>query len=203
MRGSIVKYSVVAVVSVIIGWTACVLFEHWSILTLDLSISVTDVLTLVVEVGLALFVANVLERGLQNKRVEKDFYLKELDDILIIFSELERLCAQQSVLSLDVTVESLSRSKRILNRLWKLKEEYETSFARQNQKVYNTVLASIKDVDKKLTDAKALNGEPKVTPIKISNGKIYLNSSVRPIIEESISQAKKDLFKMKVLINNE
>ena len=82
MRGNIGKYSVITAVSVIIGWTACVLFEHWSILTLDLSISVTDVLTLVVEVGLALFVASVLERGLQNKRVEKDFYLKELDDIL-------------------------------------------------------------------------------------------------------------------------
>lgn len=203
MRGNIGKYSVIAAVSVIIGWTACVLFEHWSILTLDLSISVTDVLTLVVEVGLALFVASVLERGLQNKRVEKDFYLKELDDILGIFSDLEQLCARQNVLSFDVTVETLSRSKRILNRLWKLKEEYEKAFAQKNQKVYNSTLTSIKDIDKKLTDAKILEGEPNVTPIKISNGKIYLNGSVRPIIEESISQAKKDLFKMKVLINNE
>lgn len=50
-----------------------------------------------------------------------------------------------------------------------------------------SALTSIKDVDKKITDANALEGEPKVTPINKSNGKNYLNGSVCPIISESIS----------------
>lgn len=203
MRGSIGKYSIVAILFTIIGWTACVLFENKAFLSLDLSISVTDVLTLIVEVLLALFVASVLERGMQNKRVEKDFYLKELDDIQEIFSDLEKICAKQNVLSFDVTVENLSRSKRTLNRLWKLKEEYGKAFVVKNQKAYVSTLSTIKVVDKYLTDAKALEQVPLANPITISNRRIYLNSTARPIIEDSISQAKIELFKMKVLINDE
>ena len=85
----------------------------------------------------------------------------------------------------------------------KIYKDFKKYFNNQWGVYFKNKTLCLKDIDKKLTDAKILEGEPNVTPIKISNGKIYLNGSVRPIIEESISQAKKDLFKMKVLINNE
>lgn len=201
MRGRIVN-SLAFIIAVVIGWTACLIFQNKAFLTLDLSISIADVLTLIVEIFLAIFVANVIERSLQNKRVEKDFYLKELDDVLEILSELEKLCAEQNILSFDVTVERLSRSRRNLNRLWKLKNEYDKNFASKCQGEFNTILSAIKDVDSKLTDSKSFQGLPKVTPVKISKGKIFLNATVRPIIEDSISQAKASIFKMKILINS-
>lgn len=201
MHGKIVN-SLVFIVAVVIGWTACLIFQNKAFLTLDCSISIAEVLTLIVEIFLAIFVANVIERSLQNKRVEKDFYLKELDDVLEILSELEKLCAEQNVLSFDVTVERLSRSRRILSRLWKLKNEYEKAFVSRYNDDYVTILATIKDIDSKLTDSKTLQGMPKVIPIKISKGKIYLNATVRPTIEDSISQTKANIFKMKILINS-
>lgn len=201
MRGRIVN-SLAFIIAVVIGWTACLIFQNKAFLTLDLSISIADVLTLIVEIFLAIFVANVIERSLQNKRVEKDFYLKELDDVLEILSELEKLCAEQNILSFDVTVERLSRSRRNLNRLWKLKNEYDKNFASKCQGEFNTILSAIKDVDSKLTDSKSFQGLPKATPVKISKGKIFLNATVRPIIEDSISQAKASIFKMKILINS-
>lgn len=201
MRGKIGN-SLAFIIAVVIGWTACLIFQNKAFLTLDLSISIADVLTLIVEIFLAIFVANVIERSLQNKRVEKDFYLKELDDVLEILSELEKLCAEQNILSFDVTVERLSRSRRNLNRLWKLKNEYDKNFASKCQGEFNTILSAIKDVDSKLTDSKSFQGLPKVTPVKISKGKIFLNATVRPMIEDSISQTKANIFKMKILINS-
>ena len=64
-------------------------------------------------------------------------------------------------------------------------------------------MKSIKQVDTYLTDTKAFEKIENTEPVKITNGKIYLNKSVRPSIEDSISAVKKDIFVMKLLINNE
>lgn len=203
MRGRIGAYSIIAIVFLILGWTGCVIFEDYAFLTLDMSISTSDVIAIVVDVGLALFIVNVLEKSAQNSRVEKDFYLKELDDVLNIFSEMEQLAAKQTILSFDVTVEALSRSRRVLNRFWRLKIEHNPIFSSKAKGQYNLILKSIKQVDTYLTDTKAFEKIENTDPVKITNGKIYLNKSVRPSIEDSISAVKKDIFVMKLLINNE
>ena len=200
MRGRIGTYSIIAIVFLILGWTGCVIFEDYAFLTLDMSISTSDVIAIVVDVGLALFIVNVLEKSAQNTRVEKDFYLKELDDVLSIFSEMEQLAAKQTILSFDVTVEALSRSRRVLNRFWRLKIEHNPIFSSKAKGQYNLILKSIKQVDTYLTDTKAFEKIENTDHVKITNGKIYLN---RPSIEDSISAVKKDIFVMKLLINNE
>lgn len=202
MRGHIIINSIIAVLCIIIGWTACILFENSAILTLDLSTNVSDVLALVVNVILALYIAWVVERGIQNRRVEKDFYIKEIDIAESIFSDLEQECIGNDTLLLDKTVQKLSRSRRILFRVWKLKTEADKSFLRENQEKYNELLLKIKEVDKSLTDTGHFNSDSSVTPIKITRGKITLNSSIRPAIEDAIGHVRTQLFQMKVLINN-
>lgn len=203
MRGKIGTYSIIAIVFLILGWTGCIIFEDYAFLTLDMSIGTSEVIAIVVDVVLALFIVNVLEKSAQNSRVEKDFYLKELDDVLSIFSEMEQLAAKQIDISFDVIVEALSRSRRVLNRFWKLKIEHNPIFSARAKKQYNLILKSIKQVDTYLTDTKAFEKIENTDPVKITNGKIYLNKSVRPSIEDSISAVKKDIFVMKLLINNE
>ena len=73
MRGKIGTYSIIAIVFLILGWTGCIIFEDYAFLTLDMSIGTSEVIAIVVDVVLALFIVNVLEKSAQNSRVEKDF----------------------------------------------------------------------------------------------------------------------------------
>lgn len=203
MLGKIGQNSIIAVLFLIIGWTACVIFQDFAILSFNMSISTTEVIAIVVDIFLAWYIVSVLEKNAHNSRVEKEFYLKELDDIFSVFSEMEQTCAKQTVLSLDVVVSGLARSKRIFNRFWKLKVEHDRDFLSKWEKQYYKVLACIKIVDASLTDAQSYKDKANVEPIVIRNGKIYINKTVRPLIEEAISTVKKEIFEMKLLINKE
>ena len=53
---------------------------------------------------------------------------------------------------------NLSRSRRILNRFWKLKIEHNPTFSSKGKKQYDIILKSIKQVDGYLTDTKTFEG---------------------------------------------
>lgn len=176
------------------------LFEQKAFLELDCSISVADVLTLIVEVFLAIYVARVLESGIQESRTEKDFYIKELENVSEIFSNLEKDLSQLT-LSFDNVVSDIGRSTRILNRFWKNISAYEKHFEKNNQTSYNNIVDSIKRVSALLTDAKEWELIEGVNPIIIKKRKIYLNKTVLAIIENQIGAVKDAVFEMKMLVN--
>ena len=75
MLGKIGQNSIIAVLFLIIGWTACVIFQDFAILSFNMSISTTEVIAIVVDIFLAWYIVSVLEKNAHNSRVEKEFYL--------------------------------------------------------------------------------------------------------------------------------
>ena len=202
MRGRIFSKIAIAICLIVIGWISCLLFKDWALLSLDLSISIADVLAIIIEILLAVFITKVLENSIQESRVEKDFFISDLSRVEEIFTDLDKSCSgTNNTLSLNAIVCDISRAKRILNKCWQLLELYDKSFSAKNQKDYDAVIQSIKDVDSRLTDSTFYIEKDGFSPVKIDRGKIYLNGTVKSDIENSLSLVKSNVFKLKVAIN--
>lgn len=202
MRGITVDRIAIVICLVVVGWMACLLFEDWSFFSIDRSISVADVLSILVDVALAVFIARVIDKSIQESRVEKDFFISDLSRVEEIFTELDKTCSSSNTtISFSFVVESISRAKRILNKCWKLLGLYDEAFTKGKKDIYDSVIQSIREVDQRLTEPNFYDSKKGFEPVKIVRRKIYLNSTVKADIEDSISQVKSNIFQLKVAIN--
>jgi len=200
MRHNIAKW-IGAVLLFVGGWTAGQVFESLSYFELDNVISVADLIGIGVDCILAVFIIRVIGKKDQEGRIEKDFFIQEYDKVQDVINILEKDCATQTVLSLDMTNYSLARCRKIIVRLWKEIGELYPRFKINNQKQQDTLLSSIKALNTKLTDTKYYKEIQGINPLRIVNRKVYLNGTIKPGIDDEISEIKKVLLEMKILVN--
>ena len=73
--GKIVVIIVSLIIGIVLGWIACLLFEDCSFLTLEKDVNLIDILAVITDLFIAGIVVWAVEKGLQNKRIEKDIYI--------------------------------------------------------------------------------------------------------------------------------
>ena len=202
MRGSIIVSSLLAILFIAIGWTLGQVLEDIAPFTLDWAISIPDVLTIIVELFLACYIARLIEKGVQDQRVEKDFFIQELSTTQDSLIELERSCSRTTSLSLNLTIYEVEKIKRNLIRIWKIMATRNKSFHDKNNSDYQKLLASIKILNTQLTDSSYFNSINGISPIKIVRGVIHLNHTVIPEISKSFTSIKDSIFSWKIRIND-
>lgn len=161
----------------------------------------SDILGIIVDIILACVIAQILERNINNTRVEKDYFINELDVVSGIFTELDRVCSRETCLSLANITYDLSRSRKILARMWKMMEEVEKAYCKPLKGEYDDLFKSIKLLDKQLTDTTTFKSIDGFQPIKIVKNHIYINSTVKPNLDATISEIKERLLRLKIGVN--
>lgn len=200
MRLNITKV-VAAILLFVAGWTAGQLLEAWAFFELDNSLNVSDVLGIFVECGLAVFIVRAITKKDEESRVEKEFFISEYDKAQEVITELEKECATHNVLSLDVTTYNLSRCRKTVVKIWMKIGELYPNFKKKNEGKQTSLLAKIRSLDSKLTDTKSYQGMKGIVPLKIKNRKVYLNGTIKPLIDDDISELKLMLLDMKLYVN--
>lgn len=200
MLRNIIKWVAVVLVFVA-GWTAGQVFESWAFFELDNSMNVSDVLGILVECALAVFIVRAITKKDEESRVEKEFFISEYDKAQEVITELEKECATHNVLSLDVTTYNLSRCRKTVVKIWMKIGELYPNFKKKNEGKQTSLLAKIRSLDSKLTDTKSYQGMKGIEPLKIKNRKVYLNGTIKPLIDDDISELKLMLLDMKLYVN--
>ena len=190
-----------AILLFVAGWTAGQLFEGWAFFELDNSLNVADVLSIIIECLLAVFIVRSLGKKDEESRVEKEFYIQEYDKAQDIVNTIEKTCATQTILSLDEINYCLNRCRKIIVKLWKQISELHPDFDRRNKAKQNELQTSLNTLNRKLTDTRFYDNIQNIVPLKIARGKIYLNASIKPGIDDEISEMKKKLLEMKIFVN--
>ena len=190
-----------AILAFVLGWTAGQVFDGWAYFELDNSMNVSDVLGILVECGLAVFIVRAITKKDEERRVEKEFFISEYDKAQDVISELEKECATQNIMSLDVTTYNLARCRKMVVKIWLKTGELYPNFKKKNEGMQGLLLSKIKSLNTKLTDTKSYQGMKGVDPLKITNRKIYLNGTIKPMIDDDISELKQMLLDMKILVN--
>jgi hypothetical protein len=184
------------------GWTCGQVLKDVSPFTLDWSINLSEIFAILVEIGLAIVIALLVEKGMQNQRVEKDFFISELDDAQKAFSELAKDCSRLVPLSLNQTVYQVEKPKKDLLKMWDTLGIRNQFFHDKKKPEFDTLIANIKTLNSQLSDSKFFKKEEGYKPVSITKGVIHLNNTVTKPIDETFGNIKDCIFKMKIAIND-
>ena len=173
---------------------------NWGYFELSKEVSIIDALTLFVTIGVAIYVAKILEKEVQDVRIEKELYIAKITEIESILKDFEILVEEKD-----------SSYNRINNRI--------NSCRMKKGSIFNTIKEKFRQVktkdfdrsEKEITDGinslkRLLTETPAVkeTNPAISVKKDIVTYSPNRIIEiyTEINFINENLFKMKVRINN-
>lgn len=201
MRGNIIAKILLYILLIVIGWTSGQVLENVSPFTLDWTISLPDVLAIVIELFLACYIARLIEKGVQDQRVEKDFFINDLTDTQQTLTELERACSRTTPISFQITVYEVEKARKNLQRIWSIMKVRNKSFYIRYNEEFEKLVSLVKELNSQLTDSNYFVTVEGCEPIKITKGLIHLNHTVQPEIGKTFGKIKDSLFDWKIKIN--
>ena len=98
-----------------LGW---LIGNKWQCLEckLDLTFNIVDVITLIITIAMGIYIAWILEKEVQDRRIEKDMYLAKIGAIEVILDELDNMFHSDNGQSIDykkiVCLEHRIRTKK-------------------------------------------------------------------------------------------
>ena len=173
---------------------------NWGYFELSKEVNIVDALTLFVTIGVAIYIAKILEKEVQDVRIEKELYIAKITEIESILKDFEILVEEKD-----------SSYNKINNRI--------NSCRMKKGSIFNTIKENLKQVktkdfdnfEKGITDGinslkRLLTETPAVAEENpaISVKKDIVTYSSNRIIEinTEINSISDNLFKIKVRINN-
>lgn len=202
MRGNIVVEILIAIVLIALGWTLGQVCGNYALFTLDWSIEVADVFAILIELFLAIFIVKIIEHSAQNQRVEKDFYISELNEVQQALTELEKTCSYPGPLSFTQIVYEIEKAKKSLLGMWTIMGERNLGFQTKKNEDFKEIIEKIRLLNRQLTDTNFFSIEKGYEPVKITKGHIYLNKTVCPEIDKTFTIIKDKIFNMKISVND-
>lgn len=188
---------------IVLGWIACLLFEDYSFLTLESDVNLMDILAVMTDLFIAGIVVWAVEKGLQNKRIEKDIYIAELNSIINILDPIGDKCAKNTTLSYSETVYDIGRVRKNFVRLWKMIEERDPCFSKKQNGKREQFTNQIRNLSTLLTDSSDYNRvEDSYDCVTLRKGNIYLNNTIKPVIDNTLTSIKDIILRLKIDINH-
>lgn len=192
---------ILGIIILAIGW---LIGNKWQILEckLDLSFNIVDVITLVVTIAMGTYIAWILEKEVQDRRIEKDMYLSKIDAIDEILNDLEELFQSNNGTGIDY--------KRIVSIEHRIKTKRDSIFKHLLKNSYGKIKDGLKEYDKQLkNDFKDLRnyltmtdaGNSRTKSIVITKNQAKYSEERTSIILTSINAIDNKLLEVKVLIN--
>lgn len=96
----------VAVVFFALGWIVGLFAENWSWFVFSNEVSLLDVISLVITTAIGLYIADVIQKNLESKRVEKDIIFGQFNYVEEYLSELSSEVSKEQT---DGTVDVLAK----------------------------------------------------------------------------------------------
>lgn len=190
-----------AILILLIGW---LIGSRWKIcqFALDLQINIVDAVSLLVTVAMGLYIARILEKEVQDNRIEKDMYLSKISVIENLLETIETMFQNKNGIDLDykfiVNLEHRIRTKKnsifehiVVKSKRKIKDEIQA---------YEKLLKDdFKDLRNYLTQTNA--SEEGTKDISIENNIAKYSSERTSLILTSLNSIENKLLELKVLIN--
>ncbi|MCQ2134004.1 MAG: hypothetical protein MJY88_03460 [Bacteroidales bacterium] len=200
MKKSRLLYGIIGVVIFSSGWIVGLLVKDWAWFEYDNSFNLFDLFYTVVSVGLAVYIARAIEKGVQDRRNQKDIIIGRID---AVDSQLEQLLScfvlNNKKYSIDNTV-ILGRAKRIgmdAKKYERFIQKYYPEFA--NSKEYKDTIINTRKLVKLCTEL------PKKPSPNISCvNDVWSYSSERFWeIQQELSRLRELCFNLSLLLNGQ
>lgn len=190
-----------AILILVIGW---LIGSKWRIcqFVLDLQINIVDAVSLLVTVVMVLYIARILEKEVQDNRIEKDMYLSKISVIENLLENIETMFQNKNGIDLDykliVNLEHRIRTKK--NSIFEHIVEKSKRKIKTEIQTYEKLLKDeFKDLRNYLTQTNA--SEEGTKDISIENNIARYSQERTSLILTSLNSIENKLLELKVLIN--
>lgn len=187
----------ILVIGLLIGskWRSCQF-------VLDLQINIVDVVSLLVTVAMGLYIAMILEKEVQDNRIEKDMYLSKISVIENLLETIESMFQNKNGIDLEykliVNLEHRIRTKK--NSIFKhIVERAKRKIKNEIQSYEKQLKNEFKVLRNYLTQTNA--SEEGTKEITIENDIAKYSQKRTSLILKSLNSIENKLLEVKVLIN--
>ncbi|MDR0971381.1 MAG: hypothetical protein LBM25_03240 [Bacteroidales bacterium] len=169
---------------------------NWGYFKLVKEISVIDALTLFATIGLAIYVAKIVEKEVQKNRIEKELYIAKITELERLLNDFEIILEEKEILY-----------NKIISRIHSCRIKKNSIFGNIKDNFKQIKIDNIDFLEKEITDKinslkRLLTETSIVSELFVQKG--IANYSPNRTIEifTAINAINENLFKMKVRINN-
>ena len=169
----------------------------------DGEVNILDAITLIVTIILGIYIAKILEKEVQDKRIEKDMYLAKIGEIENFIQEIEKLINNLHCSSINykqiVNMEHRCRRKR--NSIFQyIIGKANGKMRKQLSEYDNKLKADFKDLRQMLTQTSACDEAPK--DVIVENDVVQYSLNRTSEILSTIESIENELLEVRVIINN-
>jgi hypothetical protein len=167
----------------------------WGYFILSKEISIIDALSLFLSIGCAIYIARVLERDVQNDRIEKDMFIAQ---VVNIETPLTDLSNKLNGSTYNEVISLYSKSNTTRHKLFKKIDSFKKSQFKVDE-IKKSLDINFKQLKPLLTATAVV---PESTPdIEVKRGKINYSPQRIVEIQDCIQNIQDELFKLKIVIN--
>lgn len=201
-RNNIIITAICVCLSFFVGLFTCCWWKNGSC-NIDTTINVLDAISLAATISVGIYIAKILQKEVQDKRIEKDMYLGLILSVERILNDLETL--------IENSEESTLHYKRVVSIIHRCRIK-KTDIFKALDGINNKLLKSqINDLDQRLKKElqilktalteTSVNSLP-TPPVKLENNIIHYSEDRIIEIITSINIIESIFFKLKVIVNN-
>lgn len=199
--GKSIIYLFIGIVIFVWGWTSALLLKNFSLYHLSWDISTTEILSITIDVIMAVVIGYILTQRMGNRRVEKDYFINELANINDIIVALENIYSHTDKMQLIEINYAIGKSRKNLNSLWNNLMLSYKNYNKSHKPSYDKIFNNIRILNQQLTDSTYFNNKDNYTPLYIFENEVVLNNTIRPVIDITFNEIRDSIFKMKLEIN--
>jgi len=186
------------VIGILIGKTV----QRWPIITLKKEVdtigATISLISLAFTLGVAYWVATILESSKEANRVEKDLFIKRIDDV---FSLIEEISSQVAIQEIEYSLAVTSIKRISVNILSTIDAIGSTDLVVEDSHRTNIVL-SVKSLNILLTSTPRITEEHLAEmPIEVREGVIHMSRDRKFQIDGEFDKLKRLIFSLELAIN--
>jgi hypothetical protein len=197
------KKKIINVIGVLVIFSIGMTFGkllNWGYFELDKGISIIDALSLFVTIGVAIYVAKILEKEVQDVRIEKELYLAKITELESLLSGFESLIEEQNIANNKIISRIHSCRIKKNSIFCNIKHNFKQVKATEFNEVENEITNKLNSLKRLLTETPAV--QSKTPELSIKKGLATFSPNRIIEIDTEINSINECLFKMKVRINN-
>ncbi len=199
------KIIINAIICILIFLTGLIIRNWWDIGTIELEtkINVLDALSLVATIVVGIYIAKILEKEVQDKRIEKDLYISKINSVEYILNTIESL--------IESSKDTEIQYGRIVNMMHRCRIKKSDVFNTLEKKKMDKLTTKIHEYNQKLkTDFQLLKksltettvGGTRNPAVKLKNNIVSYSEERSLEILTQINSIESTLFELKIIINN-
>lgn len=180
------------------GWVFGQYLEGISFFTYSYEISLIDVISLIVTALMAWYVSRILEKNIQDKRIEKDLILSKIDEVDQAINSLISLNSSESIVSYVEVVHVLKKSKKWSARFWSIIEQKYKGLSDKEKGNYTSMLNKMQEANRLCTYTPPTGIDENIL---IVSGEIIYSNARKYEIDIKLESIRDDLIEFKMKVN--